>query len=151
MVYNTFLFLHIIGVIVWIGGLLTLTVLNLRLAREPSVKVSEALSSASEFIGRSIFGPAAGLTLIAGLVMMGLLGWITPVWVIWGFCALLASGLTGALLIGRTARALKELSANDNADALVVGLLRRRLMVWNTVNFLVLLSTVWAMIFKPTM
>lgn len=149
MVYNMALFLHIVGVIVWIGGLLTLTVLNLRLAREPSTKPIEALSSASEFVGRNMFGPAAGLTLVAGFVMTGLTGWRMPAWVIWGGCALVVSGLIGALVIGRAAMQLRTLATNGETAVSRTRSLRIRLMVGNIVNFLILLSAVWAMTFKP--
>lgn len=148
--YNTFLFLHIVGVIVWIGGALTLTVLNLRLAREPSAAVRESLSSAGEFFGHTVFGPATALTLLAGIAMIGMMGWATPLWVIWGLGGLFASGFIGSVFVGRSARALTELTRDGGADILQVTALRRRVTLLSLLDLLILLSVVWAMIFKPT-
>lgn len=148
MLFKAILFLHIISVIVWVGGLLTLLVVSLRLSRERSAAVHEFFGGISGFIGGAVFGPASVLTLLTGIALIWLYGWVTPLWVIWGFCAFLISSVIGAVCIGRTARALKALMASGNAEATTVGVLHRRLKVWNVLNILVLLSAVWVMTFK---
>lgn len=149
--YDTFLFLHILGVIVWIGGALTLTMLNLRLAREPSPDVRQSLSRAGEFFGRTVFGPAAALTLIAGIVLIGLTGWMTPAWVIWGLCGVFGSGFIGAVFLSRASQALTRTAAENQVDAPALIPVRRRLTRWSLLNLAVLVSAVWAMVFKPVL
>lgn len=150
--YNLFLFLHIVGVIVWIGGAVALTVLNLRLAREPSAGVREAIAGTGEFFGRAVFGPAVMLTLIAGVVMIGMLDWAMPAWAIWGVCGLVVSAVVGAAFIGRASRELTQLMAADGPDAGTarIAALRQRVTLSSALNLLILLSVVWVMIFKPT-
>ncbi|HET7268618.1 MAG TPA: DUF2269 family protein [Oleiagrimonas sp.] len=151
MLYQTFLFLHIVGVVAWMGGTFTLTVLNLRLAREPCAGSGQYLTRNGEFLGRSVFGPAIALTLIAGIVMIGLAGWITPAWVIWGLCGLFASGFIGAVFASRAAKALARRLADGDTESPTVHSLRRRLLLYASLDLLILLSVVWAMVFKPAL
>jgi uncharacterized membrane protein len=148
-VYALFLFLHIVGVIVLLGGALALAVLNFRISHEPARPVQEAVSRASEFYGRTLLGPATGLTLAAGVVLIGISGWIMPAWIIWGFCGLAASGILCAFPIRRGAQALTKFIATGAGRRGTV-VLRRRLVLLNALNLLILLSAVWAMVFKPT-
>lgn len=150
MLYDSLLFLHIVGVIAWLGGAFTLTVLGLQMARDSSPAVRGSLAQAGEFFGRKVFGPAAGLILVTGVVMVGLTGWRVPAWVIWGLCGLFASGFIGAVLVGRAARALAALSAGGGVGTPVMNSLRRRLALFSTLDVLILLSVVAAMVFKPT-
>lgn len=150
MLYHTILFLHILGVIAWLGGAFTLTVLHLRQARTSTAAAGDALSGAGELLGRKVFGPAAGLTLITGIVMIGMMNWIMPAWVIWGFCGLIAAGFVGSALAGGTARALAKLPAAGATETPATRRLRRRLMLFSVIDLLILVSVVWAMVFKPT-
>jgi uncharacterized membrane protein len=69
MTYNLFKFLHVAGVIVWLGSVTTLTLLNARLARDSANgDGAAALARVTGAFGRTVVGPAAGLTLIAGIV-----------------------------------------------------------------------------------
>ncbi len=60
--FALFKFLHIASVVVWLGGVCTLTVLNLRLTREQDGNVLSALLQQSNFFGKAIIGPASALT-----------------------------------------------------------------------------------------
>jgi uncharacterized membrane protein len=151
-VYNLFKFLHIVGVTVWLGGVTAVTVLNARLARESADGAgAAALARAAAAFGRTVVGPAAGLALIAGVVtaVVGRLN-MGALWITWGFLGILISVGLGATLIRRTTASLETAltaPANPQAD---VGALRSRLTTLNLINLLVLLSTVGAMVFKPT-
>lgn len=68
--YTLFKFLHVLGVIVWIGGVLAINVLSARIARERDVALLAPLSRQASFYGRAVLGPAAGTTLVAGIVMV---------------------------------------------------------------------------------
>lgn len=146
MVYNLFLFLHIAAVIVWIGGGFALVVLNARMARDPDPAATAVLSRQAAFFGRTVFGPAAMTTLAAGIVMIAVSGMGTPLWVIWGVAGLVASSLIGAIPLRRTGQALAALHGKGGSQSRA---LRRRLTLLSTIDLLLLLSVVWAMVFKP--
>src|SRR5215211_1194933 len=150
-VYTLFKFLHIVGVIGWIGGLVTFTLLSARIAREQNQAVLEALTRLMRINGMAVIGPASGLTLIAGIVMIAVSGLGVPLWVIWGFAAIIVSVVLGVSLIGRTSKELREVAAAAEPSEPRLSALQRRLVAFNIINVLVLLSTVWAMVFKPAL
>jgi uncharacterized membrane protein len=150
-VYSVFKFVHVVAVIVWVGGVVTLTVLGARLARERNGVVVAALSRQAALYGRTILGPAAGITLVAGVVTAAS-GRISfgSLWLVWGLVAILLSMILGASLIRRATEQLSDvaLTAAPGEPRLVV--LRRRAVTLNLINLLLLLSAVGAMVFKPT-
>jgi putative copper export protein len=91
MIYTLFKFLHICSAIVWLGGTIAVSVLTARIAREHDGTVLAAIARQSRFFGAAVIGPAAGLTLIAGIVMIATSGLGAPLWVIWGFAAIVVS------------------------------------------------------------
>jgi len=152
MLYSALKFLHVASVIVWVGGVITLTFLNMRLARTRDEGTLAALASASEFYGRAVIGPATGLTLLAGIASALSVGLpLSALWIIWGFAAILLSLALGATLIRITAQQLGALAATANSATAQVAALQRRLMGLNIINIVLLLSAVWAMIAKPTL
>jgi uncharacterized membrane protein len=150
-VYNLFKFLHIVGAIIWIGGVITAAFFNARVAREKDRTVLAVMARQSTFHGMAILGPAAGLTLIAGIVMIAVSGLGVPLWVIWGFAAIIVSMALGATLIRRAGDELSKLAATAEPGDPRLSALQQRLATLNTINILLLLSAVGAMVFKPTL
>jgi uncharacterized membrane protein len=148
--YSLFKFLHVTSVVIWVGGMITLAVVNAWLARERNNATSLLLSRHSEFFGRAVIGPAAGITLASGIAMVGLTGWHLPLWVGWGFAGLFGSIALGATFVRRTGLELEHLSAVEDVDQARMAVLRRRLALLNGLNMVLLLSTLWAMVFKVT-
>jgi uncharacterized membrane protein len=149
--YTPFKFLHILGAIVWIGGVIAVNIINVRVAREKEPSLLASLARQSSFFGAAVLGPAAGVTLLAGIVMIAVSGLGVPLWVIWGLAAIVVSIGLGATLIRRAGGALSEAATVAKPGDQRVPALQRRLATLNLVNVLVLLSAVWAMVFKPTL
>ena len=149
--YTLFKFLHIVGVIGWIGGVVTFSILSARVAREKDQAVLEALTGLMRLNGMLLIGPASGLTLIAGIVMIAVSGLGVPLWVIWGFAAMIVSVALGATLIRRANEEVRELAARAEPGEQRLSGLQQRLLTLNIINVLLLLSAVWAMVFKPTL
>ena len=150
-VYNISLFVHVTAVIIWIGGLVAVGILNARIAREEGPAMAP-IARASRFFGQAVVGPAAVLTLIAGVIMVvdADLGFST-LWIAWGLGGILLSLLLGATLIRRAGDELSVATeAPSKNHAHIVGL-QRRVRNLNTLNLLLLFSVVWAMVFKPTL
>jgi uncharacterized membrane protein len=150
-IYTLFKFLHIVGAIGWIGGLVTFSLLSARVAREPDQAVLAEITRLMRINGMAVIGPSSGLTLIAGIVMIAVSGLGVPTWVIWGFAAIIVSVLLGVTLIGRTSKELREAAAAAEPGEPRLSALQRRLVALNIINVLVLLSAVWAMVFKPAL
>ncbi|HEX6615284.1 MAG TPA: DUF2269 family protein [Gemmatimonadales bacterium] len=148
--YLIFKFLHVAAVIVWLGGLLTVGVIEARTALSGDRGVMAHLVHVSAWHGPRVIGPAAFVTLVAGMAML----MVSPygfgnAWVIWGLAALILSVGIGAELQRRAGLELeKRLEAGTRGDQRI-GALHRRLARLNLLNVLVLASAVWVMVFKP--
>ncbi len=146
--YSFFKFLHVVSAIVWIGGVAMTTFINARLSSVKTPEAMQALSSTSSFYGRVVVGPAALLTLIAGVattLQMGI--GFDALWISWGFTAIFLSLILGATFIRITTN---KLFLATTSGGVMVGL-QNRLALFNIINLLLLLSTVWMMVFKPTL
>jgi uncharacterized membrane protein len=145
---NLFKFLHVLAVIVWIGGVLTVNVLQVLVARGHDRAAQASLLRLGDLYGRVVIGPAAALTLLTGVVRVEQIGvGYGTFWVAWGIAAIVASIALGATLIRANNAALGRLAADDPRWP---SLLRRAATLYG-VNLLLLLSALWAMEFKPTL
>ena len=146
-------FLHVLSVIVWFGGVLALNVLAVRIGSGPDRPAQASLLRLSDVYGRAVIAPAGILTLITGLLLIGEHDLpISTLWVAWGLIGLLLSVGLGATLIRATQADLRSLSEHPSVDNQSRRLQRQgRAATLYSVNLLILLSVVWAMIFKPTL
>lgn len=152
-IYTLFKFLHIAGAIVWIGASFALTVLNARIARAKDRQALVALSHHGDFFGRAVIAPAAGITFVAGIVMIARAGIpFSTLWIAWGLVGIFVSWFVfGAILLRKTNQELNALAPTAALDDPRLTGLQQRLAILNTINLLLLLSVVWAMVFKPTL
>jgi uncharacterized membrane protein len=143
MVYDLFKFIHVAAVIVWVGGVVTIFVMNARLTRAAEPQAQAALAGQSRAFGQTVMGPSAGVTLVAGIITM-LVGDISlaTVWILWGLASVAASLLLGATVIRRTTERLASGSGDRRP-------LQLRLARLNLANLVILFSAVAAMVFKP--
>jgi uncharacterized membrane protein len=148
--YNWLKFIHVVSVIVWVGGLVMLMLLNRRLAKTSPPEVVRALGQQGGALSMVVFMPAVLLTVITGigLVQVGRLGF-GQTWIQWGIIGAVVSFIVGGVLTGGTARKLAQQIARGEVDAAQAAAVQRRIMMYVLVNLVVLLSIVWAMTFKP--
>ncbi len=150
--YDLAKFLHILGAIVWLGAGFTFQVLNARLARADDHAGIAAMASQGAWFGKVVFSTAAGVTLVAGIVTVlasdGAWGF-GEFWVTWGFVGVVLSIVFGAVLSERTAKQLAATVEASGPDAPQVAPLQRRLGMYGTIDLLVLVSVVAAMVWKP--
>ena len=149
---NVFKFLHVLSVVVWLGGVLTVNVLQVFVSRGGDRAGQASLLRLSDLYGRAVIGPAAGLTLITGFVRVAQIDVsLGTFWVVWGLVAVAASIALGASVIRVTLARLRRLVEDATLDDALWPALRRRLATLYGVNLLVLLSALWAMEFKPAL
>src|SRR5689334_9739933 len=89
-VYLLVKFLHVISSTIWIGGIVAMAILIVRIAREADPTLLVALTRQARFYGGSVITPAIGVQLLTGLVMSFGFGFGLPLWVLWGITAIIA-------------------------------------------------------------
>ena len=148
--YSLLKLVHVVGAIVWVGGVLTMFLLNLRLSRQRDLAGLAVMARQGEFFGRAVAGPAAVLTFLAGIALVAMTGGHMALWTVWGLVGVFGSIAVGGIMIRRTALELAAVttSAGDEARAMA---LRSRLKTLSMINVVLLLSTVVVMVLRPTL
>lgn len=147
MTYNLLKFLHIVGAIAWIGGLIAVGVLNARFSRREDRSARVAMTRQTPSMAAFVIMPGAILALISGIGMMALARTGFPLWIGWGLAAIVLSILLGATVLRKAGSELTQRLSGSGE----VRPLERRLALWSAINLAVLLSAVWAMVFKPAL
>ncbi|HKN58196.1 MAG TPA: DUF2269 family protein [Gemmatimonadaceae bacterium] len=150
--YTILKFVHVLSVVIWIGGLAALAVATWRIAREQNRVAIAGIVRQAVSYGQVVVGPAAVLVLLTGLAMVGIghVGFGT-FWVWFGYGGVLVHGLIGGFLIRKRAAEVTQLaSAAGGDDAALLAAARR---LWNAqLVYLILFAVVIAaMVFKPTL
>ena len=110
------------------------------------------LQRQTDFFGRVVIAPAAGLTLIAGIVTAVSAGFdFGALWITWGFVTILVSLVLGATLIRVTNNNLGELVTTTGVSDAPLHSAQQRLALLNLLNLLLLISAVAAMVLKPSL
>lgn len=147
MTYNLLKFLHIVGAIAWVGGLIAVAVLNARFSQREDRSARVAMTRQTRAMAAFVMMPGAILALIGGIGMMALARTGFPLWIDWGLAAIMLSILLGATVLRKAGSELTQRLSGSGE----VRRLERRLALWSVINIAVLLSAVWAMVFKPAL
>lgn len=147
--YELFKFLHVAGTIVWIGTAVFLSLLNLRFNRIQDRELVVSMNRQIGVVAGRLFAPAAGLTLLCGVLMMILGHLRLEFWIIWGLAVILVTGILGGGLLERVrGQLMTALTASEPAPERIVAL-RRRINWIDGIDLILLFSAVWVMVFKP--
>ena len=142
-------FLHVTGVAIWFGGLTALITINRRVSRSSETAIVAAVAHEAQFVGTRVIAPASGITLLAGVGMLLVSDGGFPLWVLWGVIVFFLFGLIGSTAIRATSADLQRLIASGNAQAGELTPLLSRMALLSTINLSLLITAVWAMVFKP--
>jgi uncharacterized membrane protein len=150
--YSVLKFLHVIAVIVWVGGVAALSVLGWRLRGERNRELLKKLLPQLATYGQLMIGPSSGIVLLTGLAMVGMakIGFGT-FWVLWGFAGVVLHTIMGIVVIRRRMMKLAQLAGSNEADDATLGAASRGLWQAQLLYLLILASVVWAMVLKPTL
>jgi uncharacterized membrane protein len=147
--YELWLFLHVLGAIVWIGGAVAVQVFGILTKRAADPGKSAFFATSVAFTVLNVFLPASLVVIVSGigLTETGNWDWGEPfiVWglVLWAIVSLVAFGFLGRAI----GRAGAQLAAEGPSPALG---LRMRNLVWLSRALLaVLLVIVFLMTVKP--
>lgn len=148
--YTWLKFIHVASIAIWLGGLVTMLAINRALVKAGEQDAVRAIGKQGASLSMGLFMPASLLTLITGIgmVQVGHLSFRST-WIMWGIIGAIASFIIGAVLTGGAARKLGQQMAKGEVTPEVVKAAQRRIMMFAAINMLLLLSIVWAMVFKP--
>ena len=146
--YGWLKFLHVAGVIGWLGGAAALAILNVLTSKRPTAGSVKTFVEYAQGLGARMLGPAAGVALLAGVgtMLVGHLG--MPLWIVWAIIATVLFILVGVLMLRPVLQRLTTAAAAGAGEAELSALLRRQRMLM-AINLVLLLTALWAMVAKP--
>lgn len=142
-------FLHVLAVIVWVGGGLMLQVLLWR-AKLAGPEATRAFTHGAEWTSQRVFMPASFAALIFGVWLVIEAGYdFADLWITLGFVGFAMSALIGMAVLGPTSKKMKALLEERGPNDPVVAHMARRLDVFGRVDLVVLIVVVFVMVTKP--
>ncbi len=147
--YEGLLFLHVLAVIIWVGGGVMLQILLGR-ARKAGPDDLASFTGAAEWTSQRVFMPTSFAVLGLGIWLVVDSPWnFSDPWIGIGIIGYALSALNGMINLGPTSRKMKELIAERGpADPGVQGL-ARRINIAGRLDLLVLIAVVFDMVVKP--
>jgi uncharacterized membrane protein len=148
--YQWLLALHILSVVVWVGGAVTMQILAVRAAGSNDPARMAAFGGDTEWIGLHVYMPASILVLISGiaLVLNGHWGWGHS-WIVFGIFGILFSAIVGATFLGPEAGRIKKLIEEHGPTAPAVRDRMNRVFLVSRIELVILLLVVADMALKP--
>lgn len=148
--YGVLKFLHVVSVVLWIGGVTALWLVTLRMARAGDYAAVTRLQPVVTRYGQSVVGPASGIVLITG-IWMAVIGELLPTpWVAIGFTGILIHFILGATLVRRNWMQLGKLAADPARDDARFRAIVSRTAVTSSIYLLVMIAVIAAMVLKPS-
>lgn len=148
--HDWLMFFHILGAVVWVGGMIVTSVALERANRSPGRTAMPRVARDVEWVGRRLLGPSAAVVIGVGI-------WLVPVEgdlsfsQLWIWLALVLVAVTAVLSMysGPEGERISRLADERGAED---GEVRRRFsrVLWLTrLNILILVAVLWLMVFKP--
>jgi uncharacterized membrane protein len=147
--YSWLLLGHVLGAMVWLGGLVALAIFGIRARRSGDDDTIARFVGSLRVIGPAMLAPSAGLVVALGLGMVfDSAAWdFGQMWIRLALGVLVAAVLIGAAYLSRVGTAAgRAVQSRDHAEA------ARQLQRWSWgigAVLLLLLVATWDMVFKP--
>lgn len=142
---------HVLAVTIWLGGAMTLVTITSLLSRDLDQQKLAAIAEGCDFIGARLVAPAAGTTIVAGLLNL----WIGHVrldlWVQLGIGAAFLVLAIGATVLRLGFKRLVELLNDPQPKGVAVADLTKRVRTLGVFVTFLLVVTVVVMVLKPTL
>ncbi|HSM00985.1 MAG TPA: DUF2269 family protein [Acidimicrobiia bacterium] len=151
--YELFKFLHVVGAIAWVGGGIGLTILGRRLVAAKDHSALKSINDLGKALGNWLFIPASALTIIFGVAMVFDSPAIefTDLWILIGFGGIIASGAVEGMIGQRAGREFATAIEQHGPGSARATAASKRMMLGGTLDVLLLLVVVWAMVVRPTL
>ena len=148
--YNVLKTIHVLAVVIWVGGAVTLNLLGTRLIRAQDRPRMLAFAGDAEWVGQRVYMPASIVVLVAGVLAVIEGPWsFSDVWVSIGFVGVIVTALTGSLFFGPELGRISEMGQSRVVDDSDVQRRITRLVPLLRVDLVILLLIVVVMVIKP--
>lgn len=149
--YTVLLFGHVLSAIAWLGGGIMITIFAERARASGDVTRIKNLLDDATVLGKKFFGPASGLTLLFGLLLVFKGDWgFDHVFILGGIVGFIVSSIFGFGFIdpaAQTVNAELEASGGTLTEKATAGLDRIRLV--SRLDLVILIGVVFLMTNKP--
>ena len=142
---------HILGVMIWIGGGVMLSLIGIRTRQSEDAYYIREFSRTLSYVGLRVLMPAVIAVLVFGVLMVfAFSSWkFTQLWILLALGAFALAFVIGAVYLSRIALALDKLTASTDFNLDTACNLLSRWIVGYQIVLLILLFAVWDMVFKP--
>ena len=149
--FELYLALHVIAVVIWVGGALVMQLFVGRAQRVGSVDSRAFVFSNIEWIGQRFFLPSSIVILVTGLLMVGDLEAysLSDGWISFAFAVILLSAITGAGFLGPESGRIGKLVDSEGFDSPEVQRRYRRILAISRVELVLLFVVIADMVIKP--
>lgn len=149
--YTILKYIHVLSVVIWIGGLTGLVIVTWKIAREKDRALLSILLRQTNAYAQGVAGPAAGFVLLSGLAMvwLGNIGFGT-FWVWFGYLGVLIQGVVGGFFIRKSATELLALTSAASGDEAALAVASRRLRNTQVIYLILFAIVIAGMVIKPT-
>ena len=149
--YTVLLFGHVLSAIAWLGGGMMITVFVERAIRSNDVGRIRTLLDDAAVIGKKYFGPASGLTLVFGLLLVFKGDWgFDHVFILGGILGFVISSVIGFGFIDPTANAIHaEFESNGGVMTEKAKASLDKIRMISRVDLVLLTGVVFLMTNKP--
>jgi len=148
--YLIFKAIHVIFVVIWVGGGAFLTILALLAQRRGDAVEIATIARQAAWAGEKIFSRAAGVVLLAGIAMMinGSLDW-GKFWVSFGLLGFVVTFVLGIAVLTPRAKGIVALTEAHGVEAAETQAAIAGLLLIARIDIAVLLLVVLDMVLKP--
>lgn len=147
--YGVLKFLHVLSVVLWIGGVAALWITTLRMARAGDYPTVARLLPVGMRYGQSVVGPASGIVLITGIWMAYTGHLFKTVWVAIGITGIALHFILGPTLVRRNWMQIGRLVDDPNRDPAQLAAAIKGATTASWVYLLIMIVVIAAMVLKP--
>jgi uncharacterized membrane protein len=149
--YGVLKYIHVLSVVIWLGGLTGLVIALWKVAREKDRALLAVFLKQTLAYAQGVAGPAAGFVLLTGLTMvwLGNIGYNT-FWVWFGYAGVLVQGVFGGLVIRKRAIELLALTSEQSAEEAALAVAFQRLRNAQLIYLILFAIIIAGMVIKPT-
>ena len=147
--YGVLKLLHVLSVVMWIGGVAALWTITLRLARAGDDAGVAKLLPVGMRYGQRVVGPASGIVLITGVWMAIITQVYRQPFVAVGMIGILLHFILGATVVRRSWMSLGQLVSASTRDESAIAAATTRVTTWSWIYLLIMITVIAFMVLKP--
>jgi len=149
--YSIYKALHVIAIVIWVGGDVTLTTAGIVFERRGDADTLATLGKVGSWVGVRVYTPAAFAAFAFGVALMqqGVWDW-SQVWIVLGLAGWAIATGVGVLFVGPELGRIDRAAAEHGPESAEVVRRVRRLFTVFRFDTVILILVVLDMVLKPT-